>query len=96
LSSGDREAVEPVSMTGDCMSMAEADGSAPAYGLAFVAGVDFDPSNPDEVEIVRLATQRDHADRVAAENRRLRDRHEVLLAAVREVAPELAEAFEDG
>lgn len=50
------------------------DGRSPE-GLAFTPGVDFDPFDPEEVEIIRLASEKDAASRISrleAENARLR------------------------
>lgn len=55
--------------------MAQACGEAPMPALAYVAGVDFDPSDEDSVGAVLLATERDAYDRNRAlteENARLR------------------------
>lgn len=49
---------------GDSMTLAQAVGEAPFHGPAFVAGVDFDPYDEDEVAVVRLAGEFSRADRV--------------------------------
>lgn len=57
------------------MTLAQAVGEAPPSPLSFVPGVDFDPYDEDERETVRLAMDRDMADRLRAtqqENARLR------------------------
>lgn len=57
------------------MTMAQACGEAPMPGLSFVPGEDFDPSDPDDVEAVGLAMDRERADELTnlrAENARLR------------------------
>ncbi|MFE5290176.1 hypothetical protein ACFRAQ_34855 [Nocardia sp. NPDC056611] len=62
-------------MNGDYQSMAEACGEAPRRAPTFVPGVDFDPYDEDDVEAVKLAMDRDLADRnraLAEENARLR------------------------
>lgn len=82
-------------MNGGYSSLAEAVGEAPPPPLAFVAGVDFDPSDPEEVEIVRLAAERDYHDRMGAEVRQLRNQQAVLLEALRAADPDAAEQFED-
>lgn len=64
-----------MSFNGDYLSLAEACGEAPSRGLAFIPGVDFDPTDPDDCEAVRLASERDYFDRLTAlerENERLR------------------------
>lgn len=57
------------------MTYAQAVGEVPMSPLSFVPGTDFDPSDPDEVELVLEASKRDRYDRMAAlerENDRLR------------------------
>lgn len=76
------------------VTMAQAVGEAPYGALAYVAGADFDPGDPDEVEAVLLATERDYHDRQAAELRRLRSENAVLLDALRRADPGAAEQFE--
>lgn len=83
-----------MSMNGDYMSLAEVDGAAP-QGLAFTPGVDFDPFDPDEVEIVRLASERDYAARMSARERELIRQRDVLLDALRVADPSAAEQFDD-
>lgn len=63
-------------MVGDYTSMAEAVGEKPMRPPAFVAGIDYDGADPDEVEVVRLATETHRYERLREledENRRLRD-----------------------
>jgi len=43
----------------------QAVGEEPIGSPAFVAGVDFDPFDPDEVEVVRLASERHGVERIA-------------------------------
>lgn len=76
------------------VTMAQAVGEEPYRPLAYVAHVDFDPTDPDEVEVVLLATERDRHDRQAAELRRLRSENEALLDALRRADPDAAEQFE--
>ena len=64
------------------MTMAQAVGDHDYPALTFIGGIDFDPTDPEEVEIVKLATERDAHDRMRAledENHRLR----MELAALR-------------
>lgn len=64
------------SMVGDCASLREAD-EGPRGSLVWTPGVDFDPTDPDEMEIMHLVWGREQASRVAAlqrENQRLRER----------------------
>ena len=64
-------------MTGDCHSMAEADGQYLPGGPGWVPGVDFDPSDPEDMETMGLVWARERADRAARlerENERLRER----------------------
>jgi hypothetical protein len=82
-------------VNGGYMSLAEAVGEAPPSALAFVAGVDFDPSDPDEVAIVRLASERDYHDRMGAEVRRLVRQRDTVLEALRRADPDAAEQFEE-
>ena len=66
------------------MTMAQAVGDVPLGSPAYIPGVDFDPSDEDDREAVRLASQWDayHADRrlereneaLRRENIRLRER----------------------
>lgn len=59
------------------MTMAQACGEAPILDTAWVPGVDFDPSDDDEMEIMRLVWDRDRhdrADRLERENALLRAR----------------------
>lgn len=58
-------------LTGDYSSMAEAVGEGVRRGLAFTPGVDFDPTDREEVEIVLEASHRDYRDRMGRENARL-------------------------
>jgi hypothetical protein len=65
---------EHVSMIGDYMSMAEACGEV-THHRAWVPGVDFDPGNPDELDVMRLVWENERYDRIAVlerENERLR------------------------
>lgn len=62
-------------INGDYMSMAEAVGEYTPTGYAFIPGEDFDPSDPDECEAVRMVGERDMYARMARlerENRELR------------------------
>lgn len=59
------------------MTMAQACGEAPILDTGWVPGVDFDPTDDDDMDIMRLVWDRDRhdrADRLEAENRRLRAR----------------------
>lgn len=67
-----------MSMGYQTMTMAQACGEAPPSPLAFVVGYDFDPADADEREAVKLATERDHFDRLAAWEADLRQREEDL------------------
>jgi hypothetical protein len=63
-----------VSFNGDYRSMAEAVGEA-THHTGWVAGEDFDPSDPEEMETMRLVWDRERHDKIArleAENARLR------------------------
>jgi len=69
------------------MTYAQAVGEAPTGSPSFVAGVDFDPSDPDEVEVVKLASQTHGAERMRyleAENARLRGLVENLSEQIAE------------
>lgn len=62
-------------MVGDYLTMAQAVGEAPIGSPVFVAGIDFDPNDPDEVEVVKLASEQHRYDRISRleeENRQLR------------------------
>ena len=83
-------------MNGGYASLAEAVGEAPPSPLSFAPGVDFDPHDPDEVEIVRMAAENDHHDRMRAAVRQLTCQRDALLAALRELDPDAADAFEEG
>lgn len=52
-------------MVGEYMTYAQAVGEAPIGSPAFVAGVDFDPGDPEELEVVRLASSRHGIERIA-------------------------------
>lgn len=63
-------------MPGEYMTMAQAVGEAPVGSPVFVAGIDFDPHDLDEVEVVKLASERHRYDRMRAleeENASLRE-----------------------
>lgn len=77
------------------ITMAQACGEQPYGALAYVAGHDFDPSDPDDVEAVRAATENDaHARIEALEEENARLRAELsgwrLGSMEREVTPEQA------
>lgn len=59
------------------MTFAQAVGEEPFHGPAFVAGIDFDPYDEDDVAAVRMAGEFSRADRVTRleeENAVLRER----------------------
>lgn len=53
-----------MSINGEYLTMAQACGEAEVGSPAYVAGIDFDPDDDEEVEAVRLATERDRFDRI--------------------------------
>jgi hypothetical protein len=61
-------------VNGDYLSLAEACGER-EHHAGWVAGVDFDPSDPEEMEVMHLVWDRERYDSIArleAENARLR------------------------
>lgn len=50
-----------------------------AYDRSFVPGVDFDPDDPEERELVGMVTEQDRLDSEAAEIQRLRNKNARLL-----------------
>lgn len=48
------------------MTYAQAVGEAPIGSAAFVAGLDYDGADPDEVEVVRFASETHRHERVRA------------------------------
>lgn len=59
------------------ITMAQACGEAPILDTGWVPGVDFDPNDDDEMEIMRLVWDRDRHDRASRlerENQNLRAR----------------------
>jgi hypothetical protein len=55
------------------MTYAQAVGEAPIGSPAFVAGVDFDPGDPEELEVVRLASSRHGIERIEGLERQVAD-----------------------
>jgi hypothetical protein len=51
-------------MVDEHMTAAQAAGEAPIGSPAFVAGIDYDGTDPDEVEVVRFASERHRYDRL--------------------------------
>jgi hypothetical protein len=59
------------------MTMAQACGEAPILDTGWTPGVDFDPHDEEEMQVMHLVWQRearDNAARLEAENNRLRER----------------------
>jgi hypothetical protein len=67
-------------LTGDYMSLAEAAGET-VHHRGWVAGVDFDPSDPHEMEVMDLVWERERLDELA----RLREENETLWRRVAEL-----------
>lgn len=64
-------------LTGDYSSLAEACGEAEPKPRGWVPYEDFDPDDPDEMEVMELVWERERADTLAAKDReiaRLRSR----------------------
>jgi hypothetical protein len=62
-------------INGDFQSLAEACGEVEPRSRGWVVGVNFDPSDPDEMEVMDLVWDRERHDRIAyleRENARLR------------------------
>ncbi len=63
-----------LALTGGYLSLAEAAGEV-THDRGWVPGVDFDPTDPDEMEVMELVWDRERADtvdRLRADNERLR------------------------
>lgn len=82
-------------MNGGYGSLAEAVGEAAPSALSFSPHVDFDPHDPEEFEIVRLAVENDFHDRMRARVRQLEQQRSFLLEALRASNPDAAEEFEE-
>lgn len=77
------------------MTYAQAVGEQPIGSPAFVAGDDFDPFDEDEVEVVKLASERHRYDRLAEAEREIAALQEEKAAMAAEIARLRGESEEE-
>lgn len=82
-------------MNGDFLTLAQAVGEAPPTPLTFTPGVDYDPTDSEECEIVQLAMERDMADRRRAESRGILSENQILRQMLRDAGIDPDEAIDE-
>jgi hypothetical protein len=79
-------------LTGDYLSLAEACGEVEPKPRGWVPGVDFDPTDPDEMEVMELVWERERHDTLAAKDREIAS----LRARLAEYEGEDEGGYDDG